>query len=84
MMDDVREELQRRVLEQSAVARLGELALESSDPGALMDAAAETVAATLDVRYAGVMELDATGDCLVSRPAHGGPADVRDHEFAFS
>ena len=45
------------MLEQSAVARLGELALESSDPHKLMVVASEIVAQTLEVQYAGVLEI---------------------------
>jgi diguanylate cyclase (GGDEF)-like protein len=81
-VDDVREELQRRVLEQSAVARLGALALESADPGALMDAAAESVAQTLEVQYAGVLELNEARDELISRAGFGWPASVQGSSFA--
>jgi diguanylate cyclase (GGDEF)-like protein len=83
-VDDVREELQRRVLEQSAVARLGELALESSDPHAIMVIAAEIVARTLDVPYAGVLELNAARDRLVSRAGFGWPEELAGKEFGFS
>ena len=68
--------------EQSAVARLGELALESADPLILMDVAAEIVAQTLDVPYAGVLELNETRDALVSQAGFGWPESVRGAVFA--
>ena len=77
----VREELQRRVLEQSAVARLGELAVESTDPLALMQTAAELVATTLDAEHAGVVELDEAGTALVPRAAVGWPAEILGRRF---
>ncbi|MFL5844948.1 MAG: putative bifunctional diguanylate cyclase/phosphodiesterase [Solirubrobacteraceae bacterium] len=83
-MSDVHEELQRRVLEQSAVARLGELALESADPHALMEAAAETVAQTLDVQFAGALELNDARDRLVSRAGFGWPEGIRGEAYEFS
>jgi diguanylate cyclase (GGDEF)-like protein len=81
---DVREELQRRVLEQSAVARLGALALENSDPHALMDIAAEIVAQTLEVQFGGVLELNELRDELISRAGFGWPASVLGRSFALS
>jgi hypothetical protein len=74
--DDVRDELQRRVLEQTEVARLGEAALESTDLSQLYTIAAEVVARTLDVQYAGVLELDAEQPELIPRSAYGWPPEI--------
>jgi diguanylate cyclase (GGDEF)-like protein/PAS domain S-box-containing protein len=49
-------ELTRRLAQQSAVARLGEAALQRHDIGALLDAAVATVAETLDVEIVSIME----------------------------
>jgi diguanylate cyclase (GGDEF)-like protein/PAS domain S-box-containing protein len=56
-------ELTRRLAQQSAVARLGEAALQRHDIGALLDAAVATVAETLDIELVSVMEH--VGDGLV-------------------
>ena len=66
-------ELARRITEQSAVARLGELALQSSDLAALMRTVADVVAETLEVAFGGVIELDAPRNVMVVRAAHGWP-----------
>ena len=84
MSDDVRDELQRRVLEQTAVARLGEMALESGDTAALLHAAAEVVATTLGVEYAGVMELAECGTQLISRSGYGWPPEINGQAFLFA
>jgi diguanylate cyclase (GGDEF)-like protein len=78
---DHRDELRRRVLEQSAVARLGELALETADPAELMRVAAETVARTLDVQFAGVLELDEPAGALVARVGIGWPEELEGQSF---
>ena len=80
-MAGVREELQSRVLEQSAVARLGERAVESADPHELMHHAAEVVAETLGVTFAGVLELSADRRELISRAAAGWPQDIVGQRF---
>jgi diguanylate cyclase (GGDEF)-like protein len=82
--DDVRDELQRRVLEQTEVARLGEAALESTDLSQLYTIAAEVVARTLDVQYAGVLELDAERPELIPRSAYGWPPEILGRSFPFA
>ncbi len=49
-------ELTRRLAQQSAVARLGEAALQRHDLGALLEAAVATVAETLDIELVAIME----------------------------
>ncbi|MCW2991256.1 MAG: domain S-box-containing protein [Solirubrobacterales bacterium] len=83
-MGDIREELQRRVLEQSAVAKLGERAVECSDPGELMVTAAEVAAHTLDVQFAGVLELNDARDMLISRAGFGWPDGLHGQQFGFT
>ncbi|MDX6665308.1 MAG: hypothetical protein QOG68_1514 [Solirubrobacteraceae bacterium] len=77
-----RDELARRVLEQSEVARLGERALEPTDLRGLMRTACEVVARTLDVEFAGVLELAADGLSLVSRAGVGWPGSIDGVAFA--
>ena len=62
------------MLEQSAVARLGEAALATADADALMAMVAGTVARTLEVEYAGVLVLNAERDAAgVARRPTAGP-----------
>jgi signal transduction histidine kinase/CheY-like chemotaxis protein len=57
--------------QQEAIARLGVRALATTDPGALLGEAVETVARTLDVEYAEVLELDPEDGTLLLRAGVG-------------
>src|SRR4051812_50228692 len=67
---DASRELEQRLAQQSAVARLGELGLRGTDTGALLRSACETVADALAVELAMVMEHQ--GDGLMEVAAGGG------------
>src|SRR5439155_17290709 len=58
-------ELERRLAQQSAVARLGELALEGVDPGILMHAGSQAVADALVLELAYVLEHEGDGRMTV-------------------
>lgn len=60
-----------RVRQQASVAALGQLALASDDPQAVMDEAVEQLAACLNVDFARVLELQPDGDELLMRAGHG-------------
>ncbi|WP_202614490.1 PAS domain S-box protein [Halostella litorea] len=64
-------ELRQRVRQQEVVAELGQRALEESDVDALMAAASEAVAETLDAAYCKVLDLDADADALLLRQGVG-------------
>jgi PAS domain S-box-containing protein len=67
-----RSQLEARARQQGAVAWLGQLALGSNDPTALMNAAAELVARTLELKYVRVLELLPDGATLLLRAGAGG------------
>ncbi len=69
----VEAELERRAAQQSAVARLGEHALEGASTVALMQEAVTEATAILGVENAAVLELLADEDCLVLRGGVGWP-----------
>jgi diguanylate cyclase (GGDEF)-like protein len=62
--------LAQRLVQQAAVARLGELALDASDPGALIAHTIELVTSTLDADLIGIAELQPGGREFA---LHGGP-----------
>jgi PAS domain S-box-containing protein len=64
-------ELQTRVRQQEVVTELGEAALASLDPDALMAEAAERVAETLDTDYCKVLDLDVEAEELLLRQGVG-------------
>ncbi len=66
-------ELEHRAAQQSAVARLGEHALEGARPTELMQEAVGYAAELLDVDGAAVLELVREEDCLILRAAIGWP-----------
>src|SRR4051794_41899035 len=72
---DASRELEQRLAQQSAVARLGELGLRGTDTGALLRSACETVAEALAVELA--MGMEHQGDGLMEVAAGvgwgGGP-----------
>ncbi|MEA2248753.1 MAG: hypothetical protein QOH46_3282, partial [Solirubrobacteraceae bacterium] len=59
-------ELARRLRQQEAVARLGQVALRQSDLSALTDEVVKVLAATLEVEFTTVLEL--SGDATTLRP----------------
>jgi PAS domain S-box-containing protein len=63
--------LRERVRRRSAVARLGQIALESDDVSALMDEAVSLVAGVLGVKYCGIMEFLPNGSALLLRAGVG-------------
>jgi len=65
------QQLRARVLQQSAVAALGQRALSGTDLGALLQSAVEAVASTLDVPLVKVLELQPGGEELVIRAGVG-------------
>ncbi|MBI5104001.1 MAG: EAL domain-containing protein [Solirubrobacterales bacterium] len=65
------DQLQGRAAQQSAVAALGERALESEDPGALLDHAVEVVRDTLGVDLAAMLELEPGGRTFMIRAGVG-------------
>ena len=65
------DELQRRVEQQSVVARLGQHALEGVESTRLLDEAAEAIAQTLGVDIVGVLELTDEGRSLRLAAGHG-------------
>jgi diguanylate cyclase (GGDEF)-like protein/PAS domain S-box-containing protein len=69
----VEAELERRAAQQSAVAQLGEHALEGASTVALMQEAVTEAAAILAVDNADVLELLPEEDCLVLRGGVGWP-----------
>jgi diguanylate cyclase (GGDEF)-like protein len=54
----------QRAAEQQAVARLGQVALQTRDPQQIMDAAVRTIAKTLDAEFTKVLQLLPSGDGL--------------------
>jgi diguanylate cyclase (GGDEF)-like protein/PAS domain S-box-containing protein len=67
-------ELERRVGQQAAVARLGEHALEGASTFDLMQEAVRAVAELLDVEFAAVLELQPDRDAFEVRCSYGVPA----------
>jgi diguanylate cyclase (GGDEF)-like protein/PAS domain S-box-containing protein len=65
-------ELERRAAQQSAVARLGEHALEGGSLSDLMQEAISAAIELLDVEFGAVMEIVAERDAFVFRAIHGG------------
>jgi diguanylate cyclase (GGDEF)-like protein len=74
-------ELQRRLAQQSAVARLGELALNRPKLGELLDAACEAVTDGLDVECAYVVERVGEAGLMRVRAARGWPQGFIGSEF---
>ena len=70
-------ELRRRLAQTSAVARLGELALEQRDPSVVVDAAVGIVRGVLDVEDVAAGEDGVIAAC----PAPGAPFDEYDRDF---
>lgn len=68
-------ELERRAAQQSAVARLGEHALEGATTAELMHEAVSSAAEGLNIEIAGVFELLEDEEVLVLRSSVGGPSD---------
>jgi len=66
-----REQLAAKLRQQSAVATLGQIAMRTDDLQELLDAAARTVAETLDVEFSKVLECDPDGETLLLRAGHG-------------
>jgi diguanylate cyclase (GGDEF)-like protein/PAS domain S-box-containing protein len=64
-------ELRQRLAQTAAIVRLGDLALENPDLGALLDAAAQAVADTLDVTFTSVLELRGPSEPLIARAGIG-------------
>ncbi len=75
-------ELERRAAQQSAVARLGEHALEGASTSALMQEAVSVAAEIFGVEIAAVVELLRDQDCFVLRSAAGWPETSVDARFA--
>ncbi len=69
----VEAELEQRAAQQSAVARLGEHALEGAKPAELMHEAMTFAAEILAVETAAVLELLLEEDCLLLRGGYGWP-----------
>ncbi len=69
-------EADRRAAQQSAVARLGERALEGAELGELMDDAVTAATEILGVDFAAVLELRPGGDELLLRSAYGMPQEM--------
>ena len=67
-------ELERRAAQQSAVARLGEHALEGASTSDVMQEAIAAVVALVDVDIAGVLEFMPDAEVFEFRAAHGLPA----------
>jgi len=65
------EKLKAKTRQQAAVAELGQHALAGMDLSTLMDEATATVAQTLEVEYAKVLELLPSGDALLLRAGVG-------------
>jgi len=72
------DELRRRAVQQSAIARLGERALEGVAAKELFAHAAELVSEALDVPLVKVLELDRAAGSFVLRAAVGWPAELID------
>jgi diguanylate cyclase (GGDEF)-like protein/PAS domain S-box-containing protein len=72
----VEAELERRVAQQAAVARLGEHALEGMTTAQLMQEAVAAVAEILDVELTAVIELVPESGALVLRAATGWPESL--------
>ncbi len=72
---DVEAELEQRAAQQSAVAQLGEHALEGASTGELMREAVGAAARILDVEFASVFELDEANDRLVLCQGFGWPTE---------
>jgi PAS domain S-box-containing protein len=70
-VDTAGAELERRANQQAAVARLGQLALESDDLDDLMLDAARLVGSTLDCAYCKVLDLDLDREELLLRQGVG-------------
>ncbi|HEY4097945.1 MAG TPA: EAL domain-containing protein [Baekduia sp.] len=66
-------QLERRAAQQTAVAELGERALEARHPAALMDLAVEAVRERLGVELAALLELVGDGRSLLLRAGAGFP-----------
>ncbi len=66
-------ELERRAAQQSAVARLGEHALEGASTSDVMQEAMTAALELLDVEIAGVLEFMPSADVFEFRAAHGLP-----------
>ncbi len=64
-------ELEQRAAQQSAVARLGEHALEGATTGELMREAVTAAATILDLDIGSVFELSDAGDMLILRQGYG-------------
>ena len=69
-------ELERRAAQQSAVARLGEHALEGATTSELMQEAVSGAAEILEVERAAVLELIAEEECFVLRSGVGWPQSM--------
>jgi len=67
----LRTQAEARARQQKAVASLGQVALGGAEPSSLFDAAVETLASTLRVELAKVLELLPGGDELVLRAGVG-------------
>ena len=67
------EELQRRIEQQSVVARLGQHALEGVESVRLLDEAAEAIADTLAVDLVGILELCEESEGMRLAAGHGFP-----------
>jgi diguanylate cyclase (GGDEF)-like protein/PAS domain S-box-containing protein len=76
-------ELAQRLAQQSAVARLGELALQRTDLDALQDEACRLVAETLDVDFVYALE-HLAGARMRVRAGHGWPEGSLPPEFEVS
>ena len=69
-------ETRRRLSQQAALADLAQLALRSGDRGSVLDAATAMLVRELDADFAGVLQLDGTGERLVLRSGTGFPEGV--------
>jgi diguanylate cyclase (GGDEF)-like protein/PAS domain S-box-containing protein len=69
-------ELEQRAAQQSAVARLGEFALEGATTAELMQEAVSRAAEILGAELAAVLEYLPEDDCLMMRSGFGFPEDV--------
>jgi len=74
-------ELELRAAQQSAVARLGEHALEGASTSALMQEAVSVAAESFGVEIGAVIELSRDDDCFVLRSSAGWPQAAVDVRF---
>ena len=71
--------IRRRIDQQAGVSSLGQLALSDVDMRALMHAAAQVAAQTLDVELAQLLELLPDGKAFILRACVGWPDEMIDH-----